>query len=179
MHLTGVDTKPQSLAHGEAVAARLGVDATFVQGGIADAVVDPAPEVVLALHACDTATDDALARAVGWDARLVLAAPCCHHDIAAQLRRAPTPAPYASLTRDGILRERLADTLTDALRASLLRLHGYRVDVVEFVGSEHTPRNTLLRALRTRADPKPQAQAEYDDLTATWRVTPRLAELLA
>jgi SAM-dependent methyltransferase len=179
VHLTGVDTKAQSLAHGEAVAAQLGVRATFVQGGIADAVVDPAPEVVLALHACDTATDDALARAVGWDARLVLAAPCCHHDIAAQLRRAPTPAPYASLTRDGILRERLADTLTDALRASLLRLHGYRVDVVEFVGSEHTPRNTLLRALRTRADPKPQAQAEYDDLTATWRVTPRLAELLA
>ena len=179
VHLTGVDTKAQSLAHGEAVAAQLGVGATFVQGGIADAVVDPAPEVVLALHACDTATDDALARAVGWDARLVLAAPCCHHDIAAQLRRAPTPAPYASLTRDGILRERLADTLTDALRASLLRLHGYRVDVVEFVGSEHTPRNTLLRALRTRADPKPQAQAEYDDLTATWRVTPRLAELLA
>ena len=179
VHLTGVDTKPQSLAHGEAVAAQLGVGATFVQGGIADAVVDPAPEVVLALHACDTATDDALARAVGWDARLVLAAPCCHHDIAAQLRRAPTPAPYASLTRDGILRERLADTLTDALRASLLRLHGYRVDVVEFVGSEHTPRNTLLRALRTRADPKPQAQAEYDDLTATWRVTPRLADLLA
>ncbi len=178
-HLTGVDTKAQSLAHGEAVAAQLGVGATFVQGGIADAVVDPAPEVVLALHACDTATDDALARAVGWDARLVLAAPCCHHDIAAQLRRAPTPAPYASLTRDGILRERLADTLTDALRASLLRLHGYRVDVVEFVGSEHTPRNTLLRALRTRADPKPQAQAEYDDLTTTWRVTPRLAELLA
>ncbi len=179
VRLTGVDTKAQSLSHGDAVAARLGVDATFVQGGIADAVVDPAPEVVLALHACDTATDDALARAVGWDARLVLAAPCCHHDIAAQLRRAPTPAPYSALTRDGILRERLADTLTDALRASLLRLHGYRVDVVEFVGSEHTPRNTLLRALRTGTEPKPQARAEYDDLTATWRVTPRLAELLA
>ena len=156
VHLTGVDTKAQSLCHGDAVAAELGVDATFVQGGIADAVVDPAPEVVLALHACDTATDDALARAVGWDARLVLAAPCCHHDIAAQLRRSPTPAPYSVLTRDGILRERLADTLTDALRASLLRLHGYRVDVVEFVGSEHTPRNTLLRALRTGAEPKPE-----------------------
>ncbi len=179
VHLTGVDTKAQALGHGESVAAELGIDATFVQGGISDAVVDPVPEVVLALHACDTATDDALARAVGWDARLVLAAPCCHHDIAAQLRRAPTPAPYSALTRDGILRERLADTLTDALRASLLRLHGYRVDVVEFVGSEHTPRNTLLRALRTGAESKPQARAEYDDLTATWRVTPRLAELLA
>ena len=116
---------------------------------IADVVVDPAPEVVLALHACDTATDDALARAVGWEAPLVLAAPCCHHDIAAQLRRNPTPAPYALLTRHGILRERFADTLTDAVRASLLRLQGYRVDVMQFVESKHTPRNTLLRAVRT------------------------------
>src|SRR4029079_14647224 len=96
------------------------------------------PDVVLALHACDTATDDALARAVEWEAALVLAAPCCHHDIAAQLRRAPTPSPYAMLTRHGILRERFADTLTDALRASLLRILGYRVDVVEFVESAHT-----------------------------------------
>ena len=113
--------------------------------------LDPAPEVVLALHACDTATDEALARAVEWEAPLVLAAPCCHHDVAAQLRKAPTPAPYAMLTRHGILRERLADTLTDALRASLMRLQGYRVDVVQFVESKHTPRNTLLRATRTGA----------------------------
>ena len=80
--------------------------------------------MVLALHACDTATDDALARAVTWEAPLVLAAPCCHHDIAAQLRRTPTPAPYTLLTRNGILRERFADTLTDAMRASVLRLRG-------------------------------------------------------
>ncbi len=106
---------------------------------------------MLALHACDTATDEALARAVAWDASLVLAAPCCHHDVAAQLRRVPTPEPYAMLTRDGILRERLADTLTDGLRASLMRIEGYRVDVVQFVESQHTPRNTLLRAVRGRA----------------------------
>ena len=116
---------------------------------IAASTLDAAPEVVLALHACDTATDEALARAVGWEASLVLAAPCCHHDVAAQLRKAPTPAPYAMLTRHGILRERLADTLTDALRATLMRLQGYRVDVVQFVESKHTPRNTLLRATRT------------------------------
>ncbi|MGI8699347.1 MAG: hypothetical protein ACR2J0_09440, partial [Mycobacteriales bacterium] len=91
---------------------------------------------------------------------------------------APTPAPYAMLTRDGILRERLADTLTDALRASLLRINGYRVDVVEFVGSEHTPRNTMLRALRTGAEPRAAAREELESLTETWRVTPRLAELL-
>jgi hypothetical protein len=136
------------------------------------------PDVVLALHACDTATDDALARAVAWQAPLVLAAPCCHHDIAAQLRAHPTPAPYAMLTRDGILRERLADTLTDGLRASLLRVEGYRVEVMQFVGSQHTPRNTLLRGVRTGGPHGDNARQEYDDLVTTWGVRPRLGDLL-
>jgi hypothetical protein len=132
---------------------------------------------VLALHACDTATDDALARAVEWHAPLVLAAPCCHKDVSRQLREHPAPEPYALLTRDGILRERFADTLTDALRAALLRTRGYRVEVVEFVGSQHTPRNTLIRAVSTGAS-APQAEQEYAELTRTWQVTPKLAELL-
>ena len=85
---------------------------------------------------------------------------------------------YTTLTRDGILRERLADTLTDALRASILRLVGYRVEVVEFVDSKHTPRNTLLRAVRTGAEPQAQAREEYDTLTSTWGLRPALAELL-
>jgi hypothetical protein len=114
-----------------------------------------------------------------WDAGLVLAAPCCHHDVAAQLRRTPTPAPYSLLTRHGILRERFADTLTDALRAGVLRLLGYRVDVIEFVESQHTPRNTLLRATRTGAAPSAAVREEYEDLVRTWNVHPRLAELLA
>jgi SAM-dependent methyltransferase len=179
--MTGVDVKEQSREHNTAVAAELGLAASFVVGTIADAVVEPAPEVVLALHACDTATDEALARAVGWGASLVLAAPCCHHDVAAQLRREPTPAPYAELTRHGILRERLADTLTDALRASLMRLQGYRVDVVQFVESEHTPRNTMLRAVRAGSvdeAARQQSRDDYDALVAQWRLRPRLAELL-
>ena len=85
---------------------------------------------------------------------------------------------YTSLTRDGILRERLADTLTDALRAAMLRLVGYRVDVVEFVDSVHTPRNTLLRAVRTGSSPPRQARDEYDELVSTWHLHPQLAELL-
>lgn len=179
VHLTGVDVKQQSADHNTSVAADLGIDADFVVGSIADAVLDPAPDVVLALHACDTATDEALARAVEWGASLVLAAPCCHHDIAAQLRRAPTPAPYAALTRHGILRERFSDTLTDALRASLLRLEGYRVDVVEFVESAHTPRNTLLRATRTGGKVKGGGvRKEYDELVGQWQIAPRLAQLL-
>ncbi|WP_307828009.1 SAM-dependent methyltransferase [Nocardioides sp. SYSU D00038] len=178
--VTGVDVKEQSREHNSAVAAELGVAAEFAVGSILGAELDPAPEVVLALHACDTATDEALARAIGWDAPLVLAAPCCHHDVAAQLRRAATPAPYAMLTRHGILRERLADTLTDALRASLLRQQGYRVDVVQFVESQHTPRNTLLRAVRTgRPVAGGGVRKEYDDLVTTWGIEPRLAALLA
>lgn len=179
VHLTGVDVKQQSSDHNTSVAASLGVAADFVVGSIADATLSRAPDVVLALHACDTATDEALARAVEWEASLVLAAPCCHHDIAAQLRKAPTPAPYTMLTRHGILRERFADTLTDALRASIMRLQGYRVDVVEFVESEHTPRNTMLRATRTSAAVKGgSVRTEYDELVATWAVRPKLAELL-
>ncbi len=177
--VTGVDVKEQSREHNTAVARRLGVDARFEVGTIDGVALDPAPEVVLALHACDTATDDALARAVGWGAALVLAAPCCHHDVAAQLRRGSTPEPYAALTRHGILRERFADTLTDALRASLLRLEGYRVDVVEFVGSEHTPRNTLLRAVRTAAPVGPgDLRTEYEGLVGAWGVRPALADRL-
>jgi SAM-dependent methyltransferase len=180
VRVVGVDVKDQSFQHNSALAEQLGISGTmrFVQGDIGSVELDEAPDVVLALHACDTATDDALARAVLWDASLVLAAPCCHHDIAAQLRRAPTPAPYTLLTRHGILRERFADTLTDALRAGVMRLLGYRVDVIEFVESRHTPRNTLLRATRTGAAPGPAVREELEDLVRTWNVHPRLADLL-
>jgi SAM-dependent methyltransferase len=183
VRVVGVDVKQQSRDHNAAVAAELGIDAEFVVGSILGADLGPLSaqpqEIVLALHACDTATDEALARAVGWEAQVVLAAPCCHHDIAAQLRRAPTPVPYAMLTRHGILRERLADTLTDGLRASLLRQQGYRVDVMEFVASQHTPRNTMLRAVRTSGPVKGGGvRKEYDDMVDTWGVRPRLADLL-
>lgn len=179
VRLIGVDVREQSRDHNAALAERLGMDASFVVGSILAAELDPPPDIVLALHACDTATDEALARAVGWQSAVVLAAPCCHHDIAAQLRKSPTPAPYAVFTRHGILRERLADTLTDGIRVSLMRLEGYRVDVVQFVESQHTPRNTLLRAVRTGSPVNGGGiRKDYDDLVTTWGVQPRLAVLL-
>jgi SAM-dependent methyltransferase len=179
VRLVGVDVKEQSRRHNSEVAERLGVadEVTFVTVGIDDVRLEQSPDVVLALHACDTATDDALARAVAWAAPLVLAAPCCHKDVSRQLRRHAAPSPYTLLTRDGILRERFADTLTDALRAALLRMHGYRVEVVEFVGSRHTPRNTLIRAVAS-AGASAGADAEYAELTGAWQVRPRLADLL-
>lgn len=175
--VVGVDSKQQSRDHNEAVAARLGWSGRteFLVSDIASADVADV-DIVLALHACDTATDDALARAVRWQAPVVLAAPCCHHDISAQLRAADLPPELSLLVRDGIVRERFADTLTDTLRADLLRQRGYRVDVVEFVDSAHTPRNTLLRAIHTG---RAGESASYDHLVGQWRLRPRLQELLA
>ena len=180
VHLTGVDVKEQSREHGEEIARRLGVEqsTSFVAAAIVDAPLEGA-DLVLALHACDTATDDALAAAVRAGAPVVLAAPCCHHDVQRQLRERGVPAPYALLTRHGILRERLGDLLTDALRAAVLRLVGYRVDVVEFVDAAETPRNVLLRAVRTDASPEPGQLAEYTELVRTWRLEPALAARLA
>ena len=178
VQVVGVDVREDQRVRNSTVAAELGCapNVHFVAGTIEDVELDFEPDLVLALHACDTATDQALARAVGWNARWVLAAPCCHHDIAAQLKTHPAPAAYSEVTRSAILRERFADVLTDTLRASLLRAHGYKVDVVEFVDSAHTPRNLLLRARRTGV---PAGRDEYDALTSEWGVTPALEKLLA
>jgi SAM-dependent methyltransferase len=180
VQVVGVDVREDQRVRNTAVAESLGcaADVTFVAGTISAATLPFTPDLVLALHACDTATDDALARAVQWSARWVLAAPCCHHDIAAQLKGNAAPSPFGELTRHAIMRERFADVLTDTLRASLLRLHGYKVEVVEFIDSAHTPRNLLLRARRTDAAPTPAQRAEYESLTTQWSVTPALEKLL-
>jgi len=177
--MTGVDARAPARERNSVLAAELGATGlSFVHADIAAVRFEPSPEVVLALHACDTATDDALARALEWGTPVVLAAPCCHHHLQVQLRDHPPPPPYGLLVRHGILRERLADTLTDTFRAALLRQHGYRVDVVDFVDSVHTPRNTLLRAVRTGSSGGDGVAADYDRLVAEWQVTPRLAELV-
>ncbi|WP_236029679.1 class I SAM-dependent methyltransferase [Paractinoplanes lichenicola] len=180
VQVVGVDVREDQRVRNTAVAASLGCaeDVTFVAGTIEDAQLPFAPDLVLALHACDTATDQALARAVDWQAQWTLAAPCCHHDIAAQLKGRPAPAPFGELTRHAIMRERFADVLTDSLRAALLRLNGYKVDVVEFIDSAHTPRNLLLRARRTAAPPTEAQRAEYEALTSEWGVTPALEKML-
>jgi SAM-dependent methyltransferase len=178
VRLTGVDLRPAAAARNTALAQRLGATgAVFVAASIGAADVPPG-DVVLALHACDTATDDALARAVGWRAPLILAAPCCHHETAAALRSG-VPDPYSALLRHGILRERFADVLTDGLRALLLRLVGYRVDVVEFVSTEHSARNVAIRAVRTEAPVAAEQIAAYRELVSTWGVRPQLARHLA
>ena len=195
MEVVGVDIKKQSRETNTRVAAELGWDeaCVFVEGAIADADVSSSfatrrgeqeeqVDIVLALHACDTATDEAIARAVRWRAPLTLVAPCCHHDLQVRMKRAAknsSAPPHKPLARHGILRERLGDVLTDAFRAHVLRLLGHRVDVTEWIGGEHTPRNTMIRAVRTNQRANRDLWAEYDALCEDWEVTPRLAEMLA
>ncbi len=179
---TGVDVKAQARERNTALAAQLGWSRSmrFVQGSIKEAAraCEEAPDIVLALHACDTATDDALAAAVRWRAPLVLASPCCQHALQAQLKGGTAAHPHPMLTRHGLLRERLGDVLTDALRAHILSLLGYRVGVAEFVATEHTPRNVLLRADRTQPRPDAAAWRELDQLCAAWGLAPPLATAL-
>ncbi|WP_018155013.1 methyltransferase [Demetria terragena] len=180
VRMTGVDSKAQSREHNSAVAESLGAasDFEFVEAFIGEAEIAAPPHLVMALHACDTATDDALAQAVRWSAPVLVTAPCCHHDIQRQLDSGDVPPAYRLVARHGILRERMADVLTDTFRAALLRQHGYRAEVMEFVDSKHTPRNALIRAVRTGAPASAQDRAAYQDLRDQWQVEPRLEVLL-
>jgi len=166
--MIGVDTKANLLERHRETSAELNwPEMTFQAARIAEFQADAA-DVVLALHACDTATDEALARAIGWRSRLIFSAPCCHHHLQAQLTAAETPEPFRPVLRHGILRERLGDALTDALRAHILRLMGYRADVLEFVPIEHTPKNLMIRAANGGADrgvPRPQGVLGRDALS--------------
>jgi SAM-dependent methyltransferase len=177
VHVTGVDVREDQRERNTRLARELGFpEIDFVAGTILEAEVGGSVDLVLALHACDTATDEALARAVEWDARWILAAPCCHKDISRQLRERPPRRPEATaLTRSGILRERFADVLTDALRSAILRERGYAVEIVEFVDSAHTPRNLLLRATKGN---QTGGESDYQALVAEWGVRPHLTELL-
>jgi SAM-dependent methyltransferase len=178
--VTGVDRDANVITRNNERAQRLGWQdrLTFTTSPIEQYTPTENPDLVIALHACDTATDDVLALAVNHDANYVLASPCCHHDLQQQLRPQTMPAAFRDLTRDGILKEQLGDVITDALRASLLRVVGYHVDVFSFVPVEHTPRNNLIRAVRTTGRASESAEASIRALTSMFNVSPRLATLL-
>lgn len=178
--MTGVDLKGELIARHQETAAALGWEGIgFVEMAIADYVSPVAPDVVIALHACDTATDDAIAQGMRAGSRLIVCAPCCHHNLQAQMALRPAPAPFGPVLRYGLFHERLGDVLTDTFRVLLLRAAGYRVDVVEFIAPEHTPRNVMLRAIKSgAAGSDPSAAREYVALAEFWQVTPYLERTL-
>lgn len=177
--LTGVDVNGRVLQDHADKAAELGWDGIdFVESTIIDYRAAAAPHLVIALHACDTATDEALAQAIGWRSRLIFSAPCCHHHLQAQLDAGEPPDPFGPVMYHGILRERLGDILTDSLRALILRLMGYQARVMEFISAEHTDKNLMIRAIRTEAPPDARLIAQYRALKDFWGVTPYLETLL-
>jgi len=175
----GVDVREDSYRRNSELAVHLGVEAhVSFEAAYINQAADRDADIVLALHACDTATDDALARAVNWESAVVLASPCCHHDLQRQIgTRAPKP--YDLVTSSGILRERFVDVLTDAIRADLLRCVGFRVDVIEYVSDEHTNRNLMIRAIKTGSPPRQQDLESYEALIGDWGIEPRLADLIS
>lgn len=180
VQMTGIDIKADVLAkHTEKVRALGWRGLEFVAAKIIDYTPDETPDMVLALHACDTASDEAIAQGIKWGSKLIIAAPCCHHDLQAQLNKQPTPLPFMPVMRHGILHERLGDILTDSFRALLLRIMGYRTDVVQFVDTEHTPKNLMIRAVKTAEPGDPKFVQEYHELKKYWSVTPYLEKLLA
>ena len=175
-NLLGVDVNEAVIRKSVDRTAKLGDGLAFACGRIGD--FPATPDVVVALHACDTATDDAIAQAVRGDARLLLSVPCCHH----ALNRAITPDGPARvlrpILRHGILHQRTADLVTDAFRALALRIVGYRTDVVEFVSPEHTARNLMIRAVRGASVGEPAFVQEYRELKQFWGVTPYIETAL-
>jgi len=173
----GIDVRTASRDRNNEIAKKLGITSSieFRAEEIADTTLVQA-DVAIALHACDTATDDAIAWAVKAEAKLMMIAPCCHHDIQSQLSESPEP--WSLITRHGIMRERLADLITDSLRMQILKLRGYRVEAIEFIGGEHTPRNLMIRAVKTGASVEAIEVSRYEEMIAAWKVKPALARLL-
>ena len=174
----GVDVRENSRDRNNKIAQKLGITDSieFRAEEISDTAIKTA-DIAIALHACDTATDDAIAWGVLHNVQLLLIAPCCHHDLQTQMQEIPEPWPM--LTRHGIMRERLGDLLTDSFRTQILKLLGYRVDAIEFVGGEHTPRNLMIRATKTGAKPDAIDVTRYKEMLAEWKVQPALAQRLA
>jgi SAM-dependent methyltransferase len=179
VHIVGIDRRESSVARNTELARQLGIaHMKFVAADIenAPAFVNDDVDVVLALHACDTATDDALVWAIRRRAKVILAAPCCHHDL--QKQHETSPSPYSLVTRYDFLSEKFLDVMTDAIRAAALRQQGFRVDVIEFVAGEHTPRNTMIRAINTGAAPDAQVSEELAELLRSWHIAPAIIERL-
>ena len=178
--IVGLDLKPDVVAECAALAGRIGAAGLrFRQGDIAHYETDEPVDLVVSLHACDTATDEALARAVSWGARAILAVPCCHKEAYRRLSSGSArDAALAPLLEHGLARERFATLATDVLRAKLLEAVGYRTQLVEFVELEHTPKNVLIRAVRT-GRPGRGARAEYEALRDELGLEPALERLLS
>lgn len=173
VRITGLDLKEDVIRHCNELTVKYGYDKLeFLCGDIAYYDGCSQVDMVVTLHACDTATDYALAKAVGWGAKVILSVPCCQHELNKQMKNEL----LSPVLHYGILKERMAALMTDGLRAQILEANGYRTQILEFIDMAHTPKNLLIRAVYNGhcADNK----AQIDELLAAFDVNPTLYRLL-
>lgn len=173
VRITGLDLKEDVIRHCNELAVKYGYDKLeFLCGDIAYYDGCSQVDMVVTLHACDTATDYALAKAVGWGAKVILSVPCCQHELNKQMKNDL----LSPVLHYGILKERMAALMTDGLRAQILEANGYRTQILEFIDMAHTPKNLLIRAVYNGhcADNK----AQINELLAAFDVNPTLYRLL-
>lgn len=173
VRITGLDLKEDVIRHCNELAVKYGYDKLeFLCGDIAYYDGCSQVDMVVTLHACDTATDYALAKAVGWGAKVILSVPCCQHELNKQMKNDL----LSPVLHYGILKERMAALMTDGLRAQILEANGYRTQILEFIDMAHTPKNLLIRAVYNGhcADNK----AQINELLATFDINPTLYRLL-
>lgn len=173
VRITGLDLKEDVIRHCNELAVKYGYDKLeFLCGDIAYYDGCSQVDMVVTLHACDTATDYALSKAVGWGAKVILSVPCCQHELNKQMKNDL----LSPVLHYGILKERMAALMTDGLRAQILEANGYRTQILEFIDMAHTPKNLLIRAVYNGhcADNK----AQINELLAAFDVNPTLYRLL-
>lgn len=173
VRITGLDLKEDVIRHCNELAVKYGYDKLeFLFGDIAYYDGCSQVDMVVTLHACDTATDYALAKAVGWGAKVILSVPCCQHELNKQMKNDL----LSPVLHYGILKERMAALMTDGLRAQILEANGYRTQILEFIDMAHTPKNLLIRAVYNGhcADNK----AQINELLAAFDINPTLYRLL-
>ena len=187
--IIGLDLKRDVIEYCSRTAERLNLKGlSFDTGNIADYSYKNEPDIVITLHACDTATDYALDYAVKHGCRAILSVPCCQHELNAQLdenkkrwkAENSVPQEFEPLLKYGLIKERFASLATDALRAEYLEKSGYSVQILEFIDMEHTPKNLLIRALKKNpsADRQNSGNTGAKSLAERLNVKPKLKELL-
>ncbi len=158
VRIIGLDLKQEVINNCNRLAKKLGyAGLQFLHGDIAEYEGVTRADMVVTLHACDTATDYALAKAVKWNASVILSVPCCQHQLNKQMQNDILKPMF----RYGTIKERTAALFTDALRAQLLEQKGYQVQLLEFIDLEHTPKNILIRGIK-KSDRKKGSRAEYE-----------------
>lgn len=146
IRIIGLDLKTEVIKHCNQLAEKYGYEKLkFLEGNIADYTGAEEVDMVVTLHACDTATDFALAKAIGWKAKVILSVPCCQHELNGQMKNEV----LAPLFSYGLIKERMAALITDSVRAEYLKREGYDTQILEFIDMEHTPKNILIRAVYT------------------------------